>query len=85
MKKPRNDNPTVWKKFECGAGARWTSAYEDYAGKVCCFSGCNCGTLVKLAGETSDLNEAADWFRRPLVEPTAESKAFEAMFDEKGN
>jgi hypothetical protein len=70
---------TVWMKFECGGGARWTSTCEDYAGKVCCFSGCNCGTVVKLTGKTTDRSEASAWFRRPLVEPTPESEAFEAM------
>ena len=85
MKRSRLPEETVWMKFECGGGARWTSTYHNYSGEVCSFSGCNCGTLVKLAGKTSDRSEAGDWFRRPrpkFVEPTAESEAFEAMFSE---
>jgi hypothetical protein len=61
--------PTVWVKFECGGGARWTSIKgpmgTNYAGEVCCFSGCNCGTKVRRIGETADRDEAHDWFRRP--------------------
>jgi len=59
--------PTVWKKFECGGGARWVSVTEDPAlfGDTCNFSGCNCNTKVKNAGSTTDRTEAANWFRKP--------------------
>lgn len=60
----------VFHKFECGGGARWTSpegspSFEDAAGRVCNFSGCNCGTIVRFRGTTVDRKEAHDWFRRP--------------------
>lgn len=62
-----NEN-TVWIMWECGGGSRWTSTnrnpLENSEGKVCEFSGCNCGTIVKRIGETSDRNKAGDWFRR---------------------
>lgn len=50
----------IWMKFECGAGSRWTSTVEDSSGDICAFSGCKCGTKVKMVGETDDREE--DWF-----------------------
>jgi hypothetical protein len=66
MRKVMPNKPTVWMQFECGGGARWTSTSEDCDGQTCNFSGCNCGTVVKKVGVTSDRTEAADWFRRPV-------------------
>ncbi len=56
---PRTDD-AVWMMFECGAGSRWVSTTEDSSGDVCSFSGCGCGTKVKLVGETDD--RGAKWF-----------------------
>lgn len=56
---------TVWQKWQCGAGARWTSVNHDYAGKICDFAGCGCGTAVQLMGKTADRAEAHKWFRQP--------------------
>ena len=63
--------PVMWKKFECGGGARWTSACDDpaYNGETCNFSGCGCGTKVRRVGDTFDRQEAYDWFRRPSKRP----------------
>jgi hypothetical protein len=57
----------IWMKFECGAGSRWTSTTEDYSGYVCNFSGCNCGTRVKLVGDTDNVHE--EWFGLRVGQP----------------
>lgn len=60
---------TIWFKYRCGGGARWTTIFppghmlEEF--DVCTFSGCHCGTKAELVGTTTDRNEASDWFRRP--------------------
>ena len=61
---------TVWQKWQCGNGARWLSVVgspfnENLTGTICNFSGCNCGTKVQNQGQTSDVNEANQWFQRP--------------------
>lgn len=59
----------VWRLYQCGGGARWSASNlppaEDSAGRVCNFSGCNCGTKVQYIKSTSDRGEAGAWFRRP--------------------
>jgi hypothetical protein len=50
----------IWMMFECGAGSRWVSTTEDSTGKLCNFSGCNCGTRCRKMGETDD--RGLNWF-----------------------
>lgn len=62
-------SPTVWQKWQCGGGARWTSVIgspfnENLTGTICNFSGCNCGTKITDAGH-ANREEAGKWFRRP--------------------
>jgi hypothetical protein len=59
-------NDTVWYKYECGGGCRWTTIHEvtDAKEQKCNFSGCGCGTNIKLKGQTQDRHEAYVWFRR---------------------
>lgn len=62
------DKETVWKKFQCGGGARWTETKvfgSTVENSICNFSGCNCKTQVKIIGTTTDINEAREWFKRP--------------------
>ena len=62
-----NPKPTVWTKWECSGGSRWTSAHvHEVEGSICCFSGCNCGSVIRVVGKTSDVNEASEWFREPI-------------------
>jgi len=68
MKTKRISEETVWTKYECGGGARWTSArrwLDERAGEICNFSGCGCNTPIRIAGRTSNRGEASAWFRRP--------------------
>lgn len=58
-----NKKPTVWQKFECGNGSRFTSVTHDHSNEVCSFSGCNCNTHVKLIGTTRDYIEASNWLK----------------------
>ncbi len=58
-------DPT-WKLFQCGGGARWSSTREDYSGEICNFSGCGCGSIVRMIRKTTDLDDAGQWFRRPI-------------------
>jgi hypothetical protein len=60
---------TRWKLFECGRGNRWASAFHDYTGEVCPYTGCGCRTLVRRAGETTSRAEAFAWAIPPLREP----------------
>ena len=59
---------TVWIKYECDNGARWTAVKggmcETRAGK-CRFSGCPNGHNYHRAGETTNRHEAHEWFNRP--------------------
>src|SRR4051812_31912351 len=59
---------TVWLKWECDHGARWTSVKgspfsDEQDGTPCYFSGCTPGHLIHARGETTDVH--CDWFRRP--------------------
>jgi hypothetical protein len=62
-----NDNPTVWIKYECEQGCRWTAMKGSFLDLItddeCNFSGCEPGHRVTVVGETTDSNEAHDWFR----------------------
>ena len=62
------ENP-VWIKYECDKGARWTSvrggSCEHPLNKECNFSGCPTGHGVAIKGETSNRDEAHEWFKRP--------------------
>ena len=58
---------TVWNKWECGGGSRWTSVVgspwsDNLRGTICNFSGCGCGTKVEHRGYMHDASE--NWFRR---------------------
>jgi hypothetical protein len=59
---------TVWRKWECGGGSRWTTVvgipYSDnLENTICNFSGCGCKTAVHGQGFT-DRSGAVAWFRR---------------------
>jgi hypothetical protein len=60
---------TVWHKFQCPGGNRWTSTLtpgtSDPTGQKCEFSGCNCNGIVTYEGQTIELNDAHKWFRQP--------------------
>lgn len=59
---------TVWNKFKCDHGARWTATETSFDGETtgeCQFSGCQPGHKFKLIGPTSDRDEACRWFKRP--------------------
>lgn len=59
---------TIWIKYECDKGARWIAVKggicETRAG-ACGFAGCAEGHKYHRAGETSDRNEACEWFNNP--------------------
>lgn len=64
---------TTWFKYECDGGSRWTSTsrlLDDESERICNFSGCNCNTTVRCVGQTTDLDEAHNWFRRPPANRT---------------
>lgn len=60
-----SENVTKWMLFQCPGGARWSSVSFDDTGKVCTFSGCNCGGVVQKISTTELRRVACDWFRRP--------------------
>ena len=62
-----DSKPTVWRKYQCGGGARWTSTNEELDGTICNFSGCNCLTTVRKVGYAHSVDELDGWFRRPLT------------------
>jgi hypothetical protein len=66
------EKATVWQKWECGAGSRFTTVVggpfsEDLHGSICNFSGCNCGTRVKSKGYTENVAVASQWFQTPTA------------------
>jgi hypothetical protein len=67
----RSHSETVWEKWQCGGGARWTSVHnsppvENLRGTICNFSGCNCGTKVTHQGYAFTVEDASNWFYRPV-------------------
>lgn len=62
-------------QFECGAGSRWNSTREDSSGETCNFSGCNCGTKVRMVRKTTDIDAASAWFGLRVAQHTPEVKA----------
>lgn len=65
---------SIWNKWECGAGTRWTTPNGgiDHEGTTCSFSGCNCNTLVKGMGQTCNVGEAREWLRKPSQSVTSD-------------
>lgn len=63
------NDKTTWRLLECGGGSRWSAVVngpcDDDKGKVCGFSGCGCGTIVKEVATTTSGEKAHKWFRRP--------------------
>ena len=62
-----DDTLVVWEKFECDAGCRWvqvkgTLLNTRHDGDRCDYSGCDGQHLIHKRGETSDRQEAKDWF-----------------------
>ena len=70
MKTKKNpcDNPT-WLKYRCYKGAQFTAVKggicEIPDKSRCVFSGCTTKHQVRIVGETSDRNEAHNWFNNP--------------------
>ena len=62
------ENP-VWIKYRCFKGAQFTAVKggtcEIPDKSRCEFSGCNTKHQVRVIGETSDRNEAHNWFHSP--------------------
>ena len=63
-------NQTIWIKYECEKGNRWTltkGPFQDHPGK-CVFSGCETTHNFKIVGETSNVDEASEWFKNIYAE-----------------
>jgi hypothetical protein len=64
----------VWELFECDDGARWAQLKGSpinlckQDGDICDFGGCRTGHRTWKKQETSNREEANNWFREPIKE-----------------
>jgi hypothetical protein len=71
---------TVWIKYECRNGNRWTAVnsyngiFADVPGR-CVFSGCDRRHTFWAVGETKDREEVNAWFRDANAERNANDQA----------
>jgi hypothetical protein len=63
----------VWELFECDKGGRWSQLNDSLVnlckqdGQPCDFVGCHTGHFVYKVRETTDRDEANEWYREVTI------------------